>query len=221
MELPCCNVVLNDLKRNLLCFVEYIPIIEFNADTYCETYDMRVKGMLTLNNKLDDLIFKDITKEDLKDVLSLYNQNAQNIYATGIDGRMSLKDIKEKYLEVLVNSHEFFTGIFLDKDNDLKLIGVIKGRIDYENSEEAWISSILVDKRYQRLGIGTKAAEALIDMLNKSYDVKRFYIGIIAGNDVGRCFWQKLEFCYFRTIEQYIKFKTLAEDLIIMKKEIV
>jgi hypothetical protein len=58
---------------------------------------------------------------------------------------MSLRDINEKYLEVLVNSHEFFTGIFLEKEDGMQLGGVIKGRIDYENSEEAWISSILVD----------------------------------------------------------------------------
>lgn len=177
--------------------------------------------MLTLNNKLDNLIFRDITKEDLKDVLNLYNQNDENIYATGIDRRMSLRDINEKYLEVLVNSHEFFTGIFLEEEDALQLVGVIKGRIDYENSEEAWISSILVDNRYQRLGIGTKAAEALINMLNKSYDVKRFYIGIIARNSVGKCFWQKLEFSYFRTIEQYIKLNALAEDFIIMKREVL
>ena len=182
---------------------------------------MQVNKMLSLNNQFDNLVFKDITKEDLLDVLDLYNQNDQNIYATGIDRRMSLEDINEKYLEVLVNSHEFFTGIFLNKDDGLQLVGVIKGRIDYENSEEAWISSILVDNRYQRLGIGKKAAETLIDMLNKSYDVKRFYIGIIAGNNIGMCFWQKLDFCYFRTIEQYIKLKTLAEDFIILKREIV
>lgn len=182
---------------------------------------MWVNKMLTLKNQMDDLILKDIAKEDLKDVLSLYNQNEQNIYATGIDRRMSLMDIKEKYLEVLVNSHEFFTGIFLDKDNSLQIVGVIKGRIDYENSEEAWISSILVDNRYQRLGIGTKAVKTLIEMLHKSYDVKRFYIGIIAGNNIGRCFWQKLEFSYFRTIEQYIRLKTLTEDFIIMKREVM
>ena len=176
--------------------------------------------MLTLNNQLDNLIFKDITKEDLGDVLDLYNQNESNIYATGIDRRMSPGDINEKYLEVLVNSHEFFTGIFLDKGSTPQLVGVIKGRIDYENSEEAWISSILIDNRHQRMGIGTKAARALITMLNKSYDVKRFFIGVIAGNEIGKLFWQKLEFNYYRTIEQYIELKNLAADFIIMKKEI-
>jgi len=181
---------------------------------------MQVNEMLTLNKQLDNLIFKDITKEDLGDVLDLYNQNELNIYATGIDRRMSLEDINQKYLEVLVNSHEFFTGIFLDKAFGPQLVGVIKGRIDYENSEEAWISSILIDNRYQRLGIGTKTARAFIDMLNKSYDVKRVYIGVIAGNEIGKSFWQKLEFNYFRTIEQYIELKNLAADFIIMKKEI-
>lgn len=176
--------------------------------------------MLTINIQSDNLIFKDITKEDLADVLNLYNQNKQNIYATGIDRRMSLMDINEKYLEVLVNSHEFFAGIFCKEYADLKMVGVVKGRIDYENSEEAWISSILIDNRRQRQGIGTKAVNALIDILNKCYDVNRFYIGIIAGNDIGKCFWQKLGFSYFRTIEQYIELKSLAADFIIMKKEI-
>ncbi len=177
--------------------------------------------MLTLLNiQIDNLVFKDITKEDLGNVLDLYNQNEQNIYATGIDRTMSLEDINEKYLEVLVNSHEFFTGIFLKKDASFRMVGVIKGRIDYENSEEAWISSILIDNSCQRMGIGTKAVAALTDMLNKSYDVKRFYIGLISGNGIGKCFWQKLGFSYFRTIEQYIKLKSLAADFIIMKKEI-
>ncbi len=177
--------------------------------------------MLTLNIQMDNLILKDITNEDLRNVMDLYNQNDLNIYATGIDRRMSLKDIKEKYLEVLVNSHEFFTGIFREMNGSVKIVGVIKGRIDYENSEEAWISSILIDNRYQRLGIGTKAVTAIIDALNRSYDVKRFYIGMIDGNDIGRCFWQKLEFSYFRTIEQYIRLKNFAADFIIMKKEII
>lgn len=177
--------------------------------------------MLSLNIQFDDLIFKDITKEDLGDVLDLYNQNEQSIYATGIDRRMSLEDINEKYLEVLVNSHEFFTGIFLKEDAVVQMIGVIKGRIDYENSEEAWISSILIGNSYQRLGMGTKAVAALTDMLNKNYDVKRFYIGIISGNDIGKIFWQKLGFRYFRTIEQYIKINSVAVDFIIMEKETI
>lgn len=181
--------------------------------------------MLTLNIQLDNLVYKDITKENLKAVLELYNQNDGNIYATGIDRKMSFKDINEKYLEVLVNSHEFFTGIFLKPDLDnaeeLKMIGVIKGRIDYENSDEAWISSIIIDSSYRRKGVGRKTVSALIDILNQNYDVKRVFAGIISGNDVGKHFWQSMGFNYSRTIDHYISLNNHPEDFIIMKKELV
>lgn len=181
--------------------------------------------MLTLNIQSENLVYRDIAKENLEDVLKLYNQNERNIYATGIDRQMSLKDINEKYLEVLVNSHEFFTGIFLRQGNsdkeELKLVGVVKGRIDYENSEEAWISSIIIDNCYLRKGIGTKTVNTLTSILNQTYDVKRVFIGIIDGNEVGRAFWQSLGFNYYRTIDQYIKLNNHAEDFIIMKKEII
>lgn len=193
--------------------------------------------MLTLKFSKDNLIFKDVVKENLEQILNLYNQNERNIYATGIDRLMSIEDIQEKYLEVLVSSYEFFTGIFLkdsaetenvEKDGTeavqsekgCKLIGVVKGRIDYENSEEAWISSVLIDNCYQHQGIGTKTVNAIVSHLNQAYDVKRLCIGIISGNSIGRCFWQNLGFNYLRTIEQYMTLNQHAEDFIIMKKEI-
>ncbi len=179
--------------------------------------------MLTLKFTKDCLMFKDIAKDDLEQILNLYNQNEKNIYATGIDRLMSLEDIHEKYLEVLVSSYEFFTGIFLHNDGSAdssKLIGVVKGRIDYENSEEAWISSVLIDNRYQHQGIGTKSVNAIVNHLNHAYDIKKFFIGIISGNSIGRCFWQNMGFNYLRTIEQYMTLNHHAEDFIIMQKEI-
>lgn len=178
--------------------------------------------MLTINLKKGNLSFKDITKEDLHEALKLYNQNEINIYATGIDRPMSFKDINQKYLEVLVNSHEFFAGIFISSSDSTenKMIGVIKGRIDYDNNDEAWISSILIDSSYQNCGIGTKAVNSIIKLLRDTYDIKTVMIGIISSNTIGREFWHKLGFCYIRTIEQYIKLNNKTEDFIIMKKDL-
>lgn len=176
--------------------------------------------MLKINLENEDLVFRDIRKENLNKVLELYNQNEQNVYATGTDLPMSLNDINEKYLEVLVNSHEFFTGVFIKDSTVNELIGVVKGRIDYENSQEAWISSILIDGYHQKRGIGQKSIDSIIQLLNESYDIRRIYIGIIAGNKVGKKFWHKLGFNYIRTIEQYIRLNNNVEDFIIMKKDI-
>lgn len=178
--------------------------------------------MLTINLNHDNLFFKDLHKEDLKDVLQLYNQNEVNIYATGIDRPMSFEDINQKYLEVLVNSHEFFAGIFTQNSDceSNKMIGVIKGRIDYDNNEEAWISSILIDSGFQKNGIGTKAVSTILKMLKDTYDIKTVMIGILSGNKVGRAFWKKIGFNYIRTIEQYFKLNNKTEDFIIMKKDL-
>ena len=171
---------------------------------------------------MENLSFQDVNKESLEDLLKLYNQNEINIYATGIDRPMSLEDIKQKYMEVLVNSHEFFACIFVrdSESNTKKMIGVIKGRIDYDNNEEAWISSILIDSNYQNSGIGTKVVKSIIKMLKDTYDIKTMYIGILSGNGIGRGFWNKMGFDYIRTIEQYIKLNNKNEDFIIMKKDL-
>ncbi|MGB7604768.1 MAG: GNAT family N-acetyltransferase [Lutisporaceae bacterium] len=178
--------------------------------------------MLTINMQERDLCFKDITKDDLDEVLKLYNQNEINMYATGIDRAMSLEDITQKYLEVLVNSHEFFVGIFVyDHDSAIsKMIGVVKGRIDYDNNEEAWISSILIDNSFQRKGIGSKAVEYLIERLRGIYDIKSILIGTLSGNIIGKKFWKNLGFSYIRTIDKYIKLNSKKEDFIIMRKDL-
>lgn len=190
--------------------------------------------MLTINIHVGDLFFKDITKNDLSQVLKLYNQNEINMYATGIDRTMSLEDITQKYLEVLVNSHEFFVGIFRDKNAGLaakaaeeeyklsnyEFIGVIKGRIDYSKSDEAWISSILIDSSLQRKGIGTYAVVSIIKLLNDTYGIRKVLIGTLSGNSIGKRFWSKLGFSYLRTIDQYMKLNSKTEDFIIMKKDL-
>jgi RimJ/RimL family protein N-acetyltransferase len=178
--------------------------------------------MLTINLSVDDLIIRDITKNNLPEVLRLFNQNEINIYATGIDRPMSYEDISQKYLEVLVNSHEFFAGIFICSQNCVKeqMVGVIKGRIDYDNNEEAWISSILIDNSYQKRGIGTKSVSSIISMFKDTYDIKTVMIGILSSNIIAKKFWRKIGFSYIRTIDQYIKLNNKNEDFIIMKKDL-
>lgn len=174
--------------------------------------------MLTLNLEVEDFLFRDIKKDELDLVLKLYNESEEAMFATGIDRRLSIDDIREKYLEVLVSSHEFFIGIFT-KD-EIEMIGIIKGRIDYDNNEELWILSFLMNSNYRNSGIGKKCINTLIAFMNKTYDIKTVFTGIIAINAIGIMFWKNLGFRYYRTIEQFINLNNVFEDYIIMKKDI-
>lgn len=174
--------------------------------------------MLTLNLEIEDFLLRDIKKDELDLALKLYNESEESMFATGIDRRLSIDDVKEKYLEVLINSHEFFAGIFMKKDSEM--IGIIKGRLDYENSENFWISSFLIGRNHRSEGIGKRCINSLIDFIYKTYDIKRVYTGVISGNSNGVMFWQSMGFSYCRTIKQFIHLNSMFEDYIIMKKVI-
>jgi len=173
--------------------------------------------MLALNLEFENFTFRDIKKDELNLVLDMYNETDESMLATGISTRLSLDDMEEKYLEVLISSHEFFVGIFSQTDGDL--IGVLKGRIDYDNSDEAWIASFIIKKDRRNEGIGKKTINAFLSYMNKTYDVKRFYAGVISRNNKGINFWSKAGFKHVRTIKNYINLNDAYEDFIIMSKE--
>ncbi len=174
--------------------------------------------MLSINLDLEEFAFKDISKEELDLVLNLYNESYDSMFATGKDKDLSFDDIKEKYLEVLINSHEYFAGIYL-KDKK-EMIGVIKGRIDYDDNEKFWISSFLIVKRYRSEGLGKKCINSIITFMNKTYDVKVAIVGVISSNTSGISFWKSIGFSYSRTIKQFINLNDRLVDFIIMKKVI-
>lgn len=174
--------------------------------------------MLTLNLNLGDFLFRNIKKEELDSVLNLYNESNESMFATGIDRDLSIDDIKEKYLEVLINSHEFFAGIYLKDINDM--IGIIKGRIDYDDNEKFWITSFLIGKKYRSEGVGKRCINAIISFMSETYDVKTVFTGVISSNPSGIAFWENIGFHYYRTIKQFINLNSVYEDFIIMKKVI-
>ena len=173
--------------------------------------------MLALDLKQGDFRFKSIKKEELKPVLDLYNEGYESMFATGIDRDLSFDDILEKYLEVLINNYEFFAGIYLE---DEIMIGVVKGRIDYDDSEKFWISSFLIGKKHRNEGMGKRCIDALISYMKETYEVKTVYTGILSNNSFGISFWNSMGFRHYRTINQFISFNNVFEDFIIMKKDI-
>ena len=175
---------------------------------YCQNY--------AISHKAQGLF---ISQEQLiKLMLYLQDKGAHNInlvtpshYITKLP--KILKEAKQNGLEIPIG---YNTSSYESVEN----LKSLEGLVDVYLPDLKYYDNAL-GQRYSKVkDYFDVASEAIIEMLNKSYDVKRIYIGIIAGNHIGKYFWQKLEFSYFRTIEQYIKLKTLAEDFIILKKEI-
>ncbi|WHH60439.1 GNAT family N-acetyltransferase [Petroclostridium sp. X23] len=174
--------------------------------------------MLSINIDSEDVIIKDIKRRELERILGWYNYTEAYKYATGIDCPIGMRDIVEKYLEVVYNNSEFFVGIHLKDHNSM--IGLIKGRLKSEEATAIWLNSILIDTEYQQLGYGRKSLEMLSLYFKSRYNINRVYISVIEKNRKGVDFWIRNNFQLVRKIMNHIVIDGKGQDVILMKKDI-
>lgn len=171
---------------------------------------------LEIENKI--LSFKDIKQVHLPLILNWYNMVDDFKFATGLDTPVTLEYITRKYAEAAICSNEFFSGIYLK--SKCKMIGILKGRIHYENSDTIWISSIVIDKGFQNMGLGSESINLLLDYLKKNNDIKSSYLAVIEENVQGRRFWEKHGFQEIRKIDNHFKLQNKPQNVIIMGRQL-
>lgn len=172
--------------------------------------------MYSLNIQNEMIYFKDIKIKHLPYILQWYNKVEDFKFATGIDTPMTLEMLTQKYAEVAICSNEFFVGIFNKNEN--KMIGILKGRLHYNEKDAVWISSLAIDSKYQRKGFGSSALNLLLDYLKQKNMVRCAYLAVIEENMQGRRFWAKHGFQVLRKMENHIRLQDKQQNAIIMYK---
>lgn len=174
--------------------------------------------MLSLNIQNEIVYFKDIKLEHLPKILDWYNKVDDYKFATGIDKTITMDLLTKKYAEVAICSEEFFTGIFLKREE--KMIGILKGRLDHGNKNVVWISSIVIDICYQNKGYGKAVIALLLSYFKKNNKIEDAFLSVIEENIQGREFWKSQNFKEVRKIENHIKLQDKNQNIIIMSKNL-
>lgn len=169
--------------------------------------------MIPVNISIDDITIKNIEINELMNILNCINESQSNCIALGRDDLMNYHEIEERYLESLMNSLEFFCGIYLNN----KLIGLIKGRIENKIEKELWILSYLFLKEYREKGNGTKVLKNFEKHFHFNYCINKFCILIMENNEQGQKFWTKNGYTVTR-ITKAIGIKNKSEMVILEKK---
>jgi len=174
--------------------------------------------MLSLLVKDKDLLVKDIARAELLKIVQFFNSDnsCQYKYAMGTDKPVTIEDLNEKYLEVLINAQEFFLSINYSGN----FIGFIKGRADFRDKGEIWIMSILIDAPYQNKGIGKKALKLVMEEIKERFGVTSFYSCLVEDNSGGKKFWESNGFCEIRTNKNYFTIDNKNYDLVIMYRKL-
>jgi ribosomal protein S18 acetylase RimI-like enzyme len=173
--------------------------------------------MLSLFIEEDELLIRDVTKDQLLNIIEWFNSDKKDSYkyAIGISKPITIDDLYENYLETLINAQEFFSAININET----FVGFIKGRIEYRGKGEIWIMSILVHKDYQNKKIGSRALGLLIKELKNKFGITDVYSCLVKDNVLGRIFWEKNNFKEYRLSKNYFTIDEKNYDLLIMHKE--
>jgi RimJ/RimL family protein N-acetyltransferase len=174
--------------------------------------------MFPLNVQNDKVYFKDIKSEHLPQILKWYNKTDEFKYATGIDTEITLEELTCKYAETAICSKEFFAGIY-DLKNDA-MVGIIKGCVKYEDSDAAWISSMVIDTCFQGQGYGTSAVNLLLNYLNTSHQTKTAYLAVVEENIQGKAFWDSVGFKKMRVMCNRFRLNNKNQNVIIMTRQL-
>ncbi|MDE6748358.1 MAG: GNAT family N-acetyltransferase [Lachnospiraceae bacterium] len=90
-------------------------------------------------------------------------------------------------------------------DND-KMIGFVSIYVGEKNYQ---IINFLIDDALRHQGLGTKAAKACINYLQKEYNADKVSVPVYLENTVAQKFWEKLGFVYSDNIEDGYVFMRL------------
>lgn len=150
--------------------------------------------MMPISIQDGDITIRNLKNSELVEVYNCVNQSHDSLKALGRNSAFSLEDIKMRYLETLINSMEFFCGI-LYKD---KIVGLIKGRIEYKEQNQLFIMSLMLIEDIRGKGIGTKTLGAFEDYFFKNFSTNKFCALIMENNKSAQKFWIKNGYKFIR-----------------------
>jgi len=140
-------------------------------------------------NIIDDTIFiKNINKDSIKNIYSIYRNTGDFKYATGVFDSIEYKQFSHQISQFLLRPNVFFLDIYLVSTGEL--IGLVKGVLVGKN-KIVWINSLVINTQFQSNGYGKKVIELLENYLKHEYDVEKNYLSVYISNLSGINFWNK------------------------------
>lgn len=168
--------------------------------------------MLDIKVAFDDIIMSNVQK---KDVVILHKWiNSQNRYSEDEEVNfMELEELYDRFLECYISESEFFLKIY--KEN--RLIGLIKGRLEFKNNIEAWVWCLFIEKNIRCKGIGSKVLKEFMKYVKSEYGVNDFYTTVMEKNNRIMNFWKNNGYEILRISKNYYNINGKDLDMIILK----
>lgn len=144
--------------------------------------------MLNINIIDNTLHIRNINKESISHMYSIYKNTYDFSYATGVFYSIDYKQFSQQISQFITRQNVFFLDICLVSTGEV--IGFIKGLVNM-NEKMVWINSLVINKTYQRSGYGKMAMGLLEKYLYQHFGLEKNYLSVYKNNTIGIKFWCK------------------------------
>ncbi|AKA72079.1 GNAT family N-acetyltransferase [Clostridium scatologenes] len=165
--------------------------------------------MLDIHIQFDDIEMSNINEEDLPQV-----QKWMEYEKSFFEEETDLNDLRERFLESYISECEFFLKI----SQNLKLIGILKGRLEFKNPSEAWIWYFYINDNYRNTELNSLTAKKIMKYFSDEYRINTFFIRMMKEDKKSIDFWKKLGFVSIRMVKNFYSIHGEYKDMIIMKR---
>ncbi|MDF2987348.1 MAG: acetyltransferase [Eubacterium sp.] len=154
--------------------------------------------MLNIHIKDDILHIKNIDKNSINNIYSIYSNSDEFKYATGIFHPIGYDQFSYQISQFIQRKNVFFLDICLLSG---ETIGLIKGSIT-NKADIVWINSMVINTPYQSNGYGKRVLALLENYFSSICSIKEIYLSVCRNNISGINFWSKCGYCYCNQISK-------------------
>ncbi|MHC1720766.1 MAG: GNAT family N-acetyltransferase [Clostridiaceae bacterium] len=131
------------------------------------------------------------------------------------DEQFSLARLSERFLESYLSECEYFLKI----SKGDRLLGFIKGRVEFKNPNEAWVWFYHIVEGEEGDKLAAEVVEHLFCYLNREYDVGEFYIRVPLGEEQAINFWKTMGFKPLRLVKDFYYIGGQKMDMLILENK--
>ncbi len=144
--------------------------------------------MLDINIIDDYFVIKNINRDSIKNIYSIYKNTCDFKYATGFFYSVEYNQFSQHITQFITRKNVFFCDIYLVSTGET--IGLVKGLV-VDKDKIVWINSLIINKQYQKKGYGKRVMELLEDYLKQKCNIEKNYLSVYKTNVAGINFWYK------------------------------
>jgi len=167
--------------------------------------------MFDINIQFDEVEISSVENQDLSNVQNWFNRDGLGCIKT--QNPLKFNDFYKRFIEYYASECEFFLKIQLKQ----KLIGIIKGRVEFKNTNEVWITDFLIDSKNIDEAVSKNILHKVISYFCNSYGINNFFTGVMEEDIIAIEFWKCNGFEIHRIAKDFYNISGIKKDMFILR----